>query len=56
MKAMILALSLMSLIAGTSLACAAQRMPAYCVRFEQVGGTLFASGLTLLGTLLSPIC
>lgn len=53
---MILTLSLMSLIAGTSLAYAAQRVPAYCVKFEQLGGTLFVSGLTLLGTLLSRVC
>lgn len=53
---MILALSLMSLIAGTSLACAAQRMPAHCVIFEQWGGTLFLSGLALLGALLQQVC
>ncbi len=53
---MILALSLISLIAGTSLACAAQRMPLYCAKFEQWGGTLFVSGLTLLGTLLPRVC
>ncbi len=49
-------MSLMSLVAGTSLACAAQRLPAYAVSFEQWGGTLFVSGLALLGAALPQIC
>jgi hypothetical protein len=53
---MLFALSLMSLIAGTSLACAAQRMPLHRVSFEQWGGTLFVSGLTLLGATLPILC
>jgi hypothetical protein len=56
MSAMILALSLMTLILGTSFACAAPRVPAYAVKFEQWGGTLFVSGLTLLGAVLPRLC
>ncbi len=56
MSAMILALSLMSLILGTSFACAAPRMPAYSVKLEQWGGTLLVSGLTLLGAAIPQLC
>jgi hypothetical protein len=53
---MIFTLSLMSLVLGTSFACAAPRVPAYSVKFEQWGGTLFVSGLTLLGAALPQLC
>jgi hypothetical protein len=56
MSAMIFTLSLMSLILGTSFACAAPRVPAYGVKLEQWGGTLFVSGLTLLGAALPRLC
>jgi hypothetical protein len=56
MSVMILALSLMSLIFATTFACAAQRVPAHSVRLEQWGGTLFVSGLTLLGAALPQLC
>lgn len=53
---MLIALSLTSLILGTGLACAAQRVPSCGKRFEQWGGTLFVSGLVLLGATLPPFC
>ncbi len=53
---MILAVSLTSLILGTTFACAAPRVPAHSVRLEQCGGTLFVSGLTLLGAALPQLC
>lgn len=53
---MILALSLLTLLLGTSLACAAPRMPGYSVRLEQSGGALFVTGLVLVGTLLPSFC
>lgn len=56
MNAMIVALSLMSLILGTSFACAAPRVPSYGVKLEQWGGTLLISGLTLLGAALPRLC
>jgi hypothetical protein len=56
MSAMVLYLSLMSLILGTSFACAAPRVPAHSVRLEQWGGTLFVCGLTLLGATLQRFC
>jgi hypothetical protein len=56
MRAMILILSMMSLVLGTSFACAAPRVPVHSVKFEQWGGTLFISGLTLLGAALPQLC
>jgi hypothetical protein len=56
MSVMIFTLSMMSLVLGTSFACAAPRVPAHAVRFEQWGGTLFVSGLTLLGAALPRLC
>jgi hypothetical protein len=53
---MILALALFSLISGTSLACAAQKVPPHAAALEQWGGTLFVSGLALLGTMLPQLC
>jgi len=53
---MILALSLLSLLLGTGLACAAPRMPSYSLRLEQSGGTLFVTGLVLVGALLPSFC
>jgi hypothetical protein len=53
---MIFALSLLSLLLGTSLAYAAQSMPNYNVRLEQSGGALFIFGLVLVGTVLPRFC
>lgn len=53
---MLLALSLLSLVLGTSLACAAQKMPSYGVRLEQSGGVLFITGLVLVGSILPSFC
>ena len=53
---MIFALSLLSLLLGTSLAYAAQNMPNYNVRLEQSGGALFILGLVLVGTVLPRFC
>lgn len=53
---MILALSVLSLIAGTSLAYAAQKIPDYGVRLEQSGGILFIAGLVLVGSSLPSFC
>ncbi len=49
---MISALSVLSLLLGTSLAYAAQRIPSYNVRLEQSGGVLFIFGFALVGTVL----
>lgn len=49
---MILALSLFSILLGTSLAYAAPRTPIYSVRLEQSGGVFFVAGLVLIGLLL----
>lgn len=56
MNAMISVFGLMSVILGTSLACAAPRLPTYGVRLEQCGGTLFMSGLVLIGAALPQLC
>ena len=53
---MIFALSILSLVFGTSLAYAAQRVPSYNVRLEQSGGALFVLGLVLVGTVLPRFC
>ncbi len=53
---MISALSVLSLLIGTSLAYAAQRVPSYNVRLEQSGGVLFILGLALVGTVLPRFC
>jgi hypothetical protein len=53
---MIAASSVLSLILGTSLACAAQRVPAYNVRLEQSGGALFILGFALIGLMLPRFC
>jgi hypothetical protein len=53
---MILALSLLSILLGTSLAYAAPRMPSYSLRLEQSGGAFFITGLVLVGTLLPSFC
>ncbi len=53
---MVLAFSLTSLILGTSLACAAPRVPAHGAKLEQWGGTLLVSGLTLLGAAIQQFC
>jgi hypothetical protein len=53
---MILALSLLSILLGTSLAYAAPRVPSYSLRLEQSGGAFFITGLVLVGTLLPSFC
>ncbi|HLH12076.1 MAG TPA: hypothetical protein VKV77_09390 [Methylovirgula sp.] len=56
MNNVVLALSLLSVILGACLACAAPRVPAFSMRLEQYGGTLFVYGLALLGTALPRLC
>lgn len=46
---MVAALSLMGLLTGGSLACAAIRRPIHAAALERWGGTLLVSGLALLG-------
>jgi hypothetical protein len=53
---MISALSVLSLLLGTCLAYAAQRVPSYNARLEQSGGALFILGFALVGTMLPRFC
>ncbi len=53
---MIIALSMLSVILGASLACAAQRVPSYNVRLEQSGGALFILGFAMIGATLQHFC
>jgi hypothetical protein len=53
---MILALSLLNIFLGTTLAYAAQRVPNYNVRLEQSGGVLFILGFALVGAMLPRFC
>jgi hypothetical protein len=46
---MVATLSLMTLVSGGSLACAAARTPARAAVLERWGGFLLAAGLALLG-------
>ena len=47
---MIAAVSLMSLLLGTALACAAERVPSRVEAFESSGGALLIAGLALIGS------
>jgi hypothetical protein len=46
---MLIAASLMSLLLGTTLACAAERLPAQVSLLENSGGALLIAGLALIG-------
>lgn len=47
---MVVAVSLMSVVLGAGLACAADHAQAYVVRLESWGGTFMIAGLGLLGS------
>ncbi len=47
---MIAIAALTSLLVGTALACAADRMPAHVEIFERSGGALLLAGLALIGS------
>ncbi len=47
---MIAAVGLMSLLIGTALACAAERVPARVAILENSGGALLIAGLALIGS------
>ncbi len=50
------AISLISMLAGTAFAHAADRMPARRVMLERVGGICLVSGLSILGGALRFFC
>lgn len=47
---MIAAASLLSVVAGAALACAAERYPAQVDKFQTGGGVLLVAGLMLIGS------
>ena len=51
---MVVFLSLMSLILGVGVACAADYAPSHVAAFESWGGGLLVAGLALLGVALGP--
>ena len=46
---MMIALSAVSLVLGTAIACAAERVPAHVKLMESGGGALLVAGLALIG-------
>jgi len=51
-KPVLAAVSLMSLVCGATLACAAPRYPSHLSTLERCGGGLLVAGLVMLGNVL----